>query len=216
LRLLALLERSVGVGLALLCLLGVPPTASPQTPQAGGETIVVIRHGEKPAGGLGQLSCKGLNRSLALPSVLIGRFGTPDFLYAPNPSVRMNDGHILPTYSYLRPLATIEPTAIRLGMPVNTQIGYEQIWKLQRELLQPAHAHSLIFVVWEHFMLRELAKQMLRSYGTSSPKLPDWPDSDFDMMYVFHVWRAGGNDKPQITLEVQSENLGNTLRDTCP
>ena len=41
------------------------------------ETIVCIRHGEKPPGGLGQLTCQGLNRALALPKVLLGKFGTP-------------------------------------------------------------------------------------------------------------------------------------------
>ena len=44
----------------------------------GTETIVVLRHGEKAPGGLGQISCKGLNRALALPKVLIGRFGRAD------------------------------------------------------------------------------------------------------------------------------------------
>ena len=29
------------------------------------ETLICIRHGEKPATGLGQLSCQGLNRALA-------------------------------------------------------------------------------------------------------------------------------------------------------
>lgn len=36
------------------------------------ENIIFIRHAEKPSDGLGQLSCKGLNRSLALPNVIIG------------------------------------------------------------------------------------------------------------------------------------------------
>jgi len=211
----AFLQRTLGTGFVLACLLATQPAAAP-SPQLGTETIVVFRHGEKPPGGLGQLSCKGLNRSLALPSMLIGRFGKPDALYAPDPSVRINDWHILPTYSYLRPLATIEPTAIRLEMPVNTQIGYNQIGKLQHELLRPGYAHSLIFVVWEDFMLRQLAKQMLSDYGSSSAELPDWPDSDYETIYVFHVTHPAGSDKPQITLEVQSENLGNTLKDTCP
>ena len=39
--------------------------------QSKGETIVCIRHGEKPLLGLGQLTCKGLNRALALPQVLL-------------------------------------------------------------------------------------------------------------------------------------------------
>ena len=78
----------------------------------------------------------------------------------------MNEGHGQPTYSYVRPLATIEPTAIRLGMPVNTQIGYDRIDELQQALLEPAYAHSLIFVAWEHIKLFEFAQQMLQSYGT--------------------------------------------------
>jgi len=207
---------SLRIGLIAACLLVNLPTAAPQSPQANGETIVLLRHGEKPAGGLGQLSCKGLNRSLALPSLLIGRYGKPDYIYASNPSVEMNDGHILPTYSYVRPLATIEPTAIRLGMPVNTQIGYDQIGKLQRELLQPEYARSLIFVVWEHVKLREFAQEVLKSYGTGSTEVPDWPNSDYETIYVFHVARSGWNDAPRVTLEIQKEDLGDTLKDTCP
>jgi hypothetical protein len=80
---------------------GISPFSAAQTPQRSEETIVLIRHGEKPPGGLGQLTCKGLNRALALPAVLIGRFGKPDYIYAPNPSMQVNDGNSQPTYSYL-------------------------------------------------------------------------------------------------------------------
>ncbi len=175
----------------------------------------MVRHGEKPPGGLGQLTCKGLNRSLALSSLLIGRFGKPDFIYAPNPSAKVNDGNVVPTYSYVRPLATIEPTAISLGMPVNTQIGYLQISKLQRELLQPAYAHSLIFVAWEHVMLHKFAQHLLKSYGASAAQVPDWPNSDYETIYVFHITRSGADGTPRATLEIQKEDLGNTLSDTC-
>jgi hypothetical protein len=48
------------------------------------ETIVAIRHAEKPPTSLGQLTCKGLNRALALPKVLIPRYGKPDRIYAPD------------------------------------------------------------------------------------------------------------------------------------
>ncbi|ABU43618.1 hypothetical protein AR158_C072L [Paramecium bursaria Chlorella virus AR158] len=47
-----------------------------------GKTIVFVRHGEKPYLGLGQLDCKGLNRSLALPDVLISKYGIPTKIYA--------------------------------------------------------------------------------------------------------------------------------------
>jgi hypothetical protein len=65
-------------------------------------TIVIVRHGEKPAQGLGQLSCRGLNRSLALAPVLLSRYGTPVAIYAPNPAVKKADkGYRMPTSARL-------------------------------------------------------------------------------------------------------------------
>lgn len=203
------------IGIVLACLPATLPTCA-QTPSASGETIVLFRHGEKPPGGLGQLTCKGLNRALALPSVLIGRYGKPDAIYAPNPSVQVNDGNSQPTYSYVRPLATIEPTAIRLAMPVNTQIGFLQIDELQQALLLPAYAHSLIFVAWEHEKLRDFAVQMLKSFGSNPAQVPDWLNSDYETIYVFHITRTGQNATPHATLDIQQEGLTNSLSDACP
>jgi hypothetical protein len=200
----------------LLCLLGCHTSSATHGAQQGGETIVMFRHGEKPPGGLGQLNCKGLNRSLVLPSMLIGRYGKPDLLFAPNPSVEVNDGNPQPTYSYIRPLATIEPTAIRLGLPVNAQIGYDHIEELQRVLLEPAYAHSVIFVAWEHAMLHAFAKQLLESYGTGADQVPDWPSKDYETIYVFHITRSAQGSIPRATLDIQQEGLSSTLSDTCP
>lgn len=55
-------------------------------PQGKVETIVCIRHGEKPLLGLGQLTPRGLNRGLALPEVLLTKFGKPSFIFAPDPN----------------------------------------------------------------------------------------------------------------------------------
>jgi len=199
--------------------IGVLVSALPfeaQNPQASEETIVMIRHGEKPPGGLGQLTCKGLNRALALPSLLVGRYGKPDYIYAPDPSMQVNDGNKQPTYSYIRPLATIEPTAIKLGMPVNAQIGFLQIDDLQKALLQPAYAHSLVFVAWEHIMMYKFAQQMLQSHGGNPAQVPDWPNGDYETIYVFHVTRSDKDATPHVTLDIQKEDLGSTLKDTCP
>ena len=49
------------------------------------ETIVAIRHAEKPSTSLGQLTCKGLNRALALPKVLIPRYGSQTGFMRPIP-----------------------------------------------------------------------------------------------------------------------------------
>lgn len=43
------------------------------------ETIVMIRHGEIPPVEIGQLNCKGLNRSLLLPPFFKTNFPKPQF-----------------------------------------------------------------------------------------------------------------------------------------
>ena len=177
------------------------------------ETIIAIRHGEKPPAGLGQLTCRGLNRALKLPDVLISRFGMPNAIYAPDPAVDVRDGS--PNdYSYVRPLATIEPTAIRLGMPVNAQIGFTDIARLQSELTAPINANARIFVVWEHLMLNEFARQMLRSYGKDPSVVPEWPNEDYDRIYIFKI--AQNQGKPTLTFQVDYEHLNASLSDTCP
>ncbi len=177
------------------------------------ETIVAIRHAEKPLGGLGQLSCEGLNRALALPKVLIARFGRPDAIYAPNPGVEVNDGG-KQMYSYVRPLITIEPTAIALGMPVNAQIGFLDIEKLQSELTAPVYNHALIFVAWEHFMLNQLARKMLQSFGDDPSAVPPWPNSDYDRIYVFTIRGNGASRK--LVFREEHEGLNGSLSDSCP
>lgn len=176
------------------------------------ETIVAIRHAEKPKEGLGQLSCKGLNRALALPSVLTKRFGRPDAIYAPNPSPRILDE--LHLYFYVRPLTTIEPTAISLGMPVNTKVGYNQIKTLRTELTARSNRSKLIFVAWEHTELNDFAKLMLRSFGQDASAVPKWPDDDYDRIYIFKI--ADNHGKPSLTFQTDQEGLNDSLKDTCP
>jgi hypothetical protein len=177
------------------------------------ETIIAIRHAEKPPGGLGQLTCQGLNRALALPKVLIGRYGKPDSIYAPDPADQVNEGSER-RYSYVRPLVTIEPTAIALGMPVNAQIGLADIGRLQSELTAPPNTHAVIFVAWEHEMLNKFAQQMLRSYGDNPALVPDWPNNDYDRIYVFKIQQTGGRLK--LSFRVEHEDLDRTLSDSCP
>lgn len=182
----------------------------------GTETIVVMRHGEKPPGGRGQLSCKGLNRALALPKVLTGRFGRADAIFAPNPAVTMKEGALATTkYSYVRPLATIEPTAIALGLPVHTQIGFPEIDALQAAVTAPEYANSTVFIAWEHKYARDFARQMLGSYGLDRGEAPPWDSDDYETLYVFRITRAAGK-APAMTFRVEQEGLSGSLADTCP
>ncbi len=209
-------QRLLLQGLILSFTSGPLPFLAAQAMHAGGETIVMVRHGEKPPAGLGQLTCRGLNRSLALAPLLIARYGKPDAIDAPDPADEIQEWKPGPLYSYVRPLATIEPTAIRLGMPVNTQIGFDQIGQLQQALLQPVYAHSLIFVAWEHDHLYRFAQETLQSYGEGAALLPPWPGWDYGTIYVFHVTRLENGGKPHVTLNIQQENLGGILTNTCP
>lgn len=201
-------KHRIAFCLLIVCLRGLQAAATAQE-----ETIVAVRHGEKPVAGLGQLTCKGLNRSLALPRVLIPRYGKPDLIYAPNPAVQVTDQSNT-KYSYVRPLAMIEPTAIQLGLPVNAQIGLEDIDSLQKELTQPANAHALIFVAWEHQLLNKFAKRMLQAYGKDPSAVPDWPNEDYDRIYVFKIKQKGG--KAELTFTVDKEQLTDSLSDSCP
>ena len=84
-----------------------------------------------------------------LPPVLDAKFDRPDYLFAHDPAIHVHDGHNGP-YSYVRPLATIGPTAIRLGMNTNALIGFTQIDHLQQELALPQYASAKVFIAWEH------------------------------------------------------------------
>ena len=189
------------------------PSPTPQTtPTAAAETIVFFRHGEKPPNGLGQLTCRGLNRALALPPVLLAKFGRPDYLFAPNPAVKVRDG-TLEGYDYIRPLATIEPTAIYLGMPVNTDFGYDAIGPLAHELTQPHYAGKLIFVAWEHRMLDEMVKRLMIRFGGNGAEVPPWPADDYDSLYVLRIDRH--NAANPISFTHDHEGLDGLSAD-CP
>ena len=154
------------------------------------ETIVLIRHGEKPAGGLGQLNCQGLNRSLALPRVLIAKFGKPAFIFAPNPQQETSENG--QRYDYIRPLATIEPTAIQLGLPVNAHFGFLDIRGIQNELTQTKYHDALVFVAWEHELLAEMVKGLVAQGGGDPTVVPAWGHDDYDSIYIVKLARING------------------------
>lgn len=205
------MKSRIGAGFTgLLVLLGFWASA----PMAAGqEVIVAIRHGEKPPGGLGQLNCTGLNRALALPKVLVPRFGKPDAIFAPDPAYGVND-RSKTDYSYVRPLITIEPTAIALGMPVNAEIGFKDITQLQTAVTAPVFANARVYIAWEHVMLNEFAKQIMQSYGDDPAAVPDWPNSDYDRIYLFTITQDQG--KPKLAFRIEHEGLDGKLSETCP
>ena len=175
-----------------------PASTAPTT-----ETIVFFRHGEKPAGGYGQLTCQGLQRALALPPVLIGRYGSAQYLFAPNPAVMVPDP--AGSFYYVRPIATIEPTAIRLGLPLNTRYGYNDTAGLEAELTSPVYAGATVFVAWEHQYLQAIVQDLMNRYGGGTP-VPAWVSGDFDSVYVVRLTTASGATTAQFTHDAEGLN----------
>jgi hypothetical protein len=169
---------------------GPAGAAPPATQTPATQTIVFLRHGEKPALGLGQLNCQGLNRALALPSVIAREFGRPDAIFAPDPAREKSDGGRM--YDYVRPLATVEPSAIFFGLPVEAGIGFLDTPALVRQLDAPEYRGALMLVGWEHHKIVDAVQQIMAENGGDPALIPDWKDDDFDSLYVIRITRAEG------------------------
>lgn len=201
---------AVCVALALSALAIAAPATLAQDPVTT-QTIVLLRHGEKPAAGLGQLDCQGLNRALALPAVLARRFGRPAAIFAPNPATKVRDpGGV---FDYVRPLATIEPTAIALGLPVDASVGFTDIDGLQRRLGEPHLHDALVFVAWEHMRIEMVVRSLLARHNGDAAAVPAWRDEDFDSIYVVRIARRG--NRASASFEHTHEGLNNQPRH-CP
>jgi hypothetical protein len=205
------------------------------------ETIVLVRHGEKPDAGLGQLSCQGLNRALALPAVIARLFGKPAAIFAPDPAGMKFDRARAPgaggvekprggaacsddrdeggaagpaaEYYYVRPLATIEPSAVRFGMPLNTQFRFDDVAGLQLALEQPAYHDRFVLAAGEHKELEKLARNLARLHHGDPNAVPHWCGDDFDSLYVLRIeW---GDTGETMRFEKMQEGL-NGLPLSCP
>jgi hypothetical protein len=152
------------------------------------ETIALIRHGEKPPAGLGQLDCQGLNRALALPSIIRKTFGAPAAIYAPNPAEQKADNGTL--YDYVRPLATVEPAAVAFGLPLHASIGQLRIDDLRQQLDLPVYHDAFVLVGWEHRELVPLAQALLKEHGGDPAQVPEWSNDDFDSIYLLKIRRS--------------------------
>lgn len=197
--------KPLGAALALVLAISGPVHADAP------ERIVFVRHGEKPPLGLGQLDCQGLNRALALPPVIAALIGRPAAIFAPDPAAQKRDGGI--AYDYVRPLATVEPTAIALGLPVHADLAVDDIVGLQQALEQPAYRQASILVGWEHHLIDEAVRRMVAAHGGPAGDVPNWRDDDYDSIYLVRLaWTGGG---ATARFEVAHEGL-NGQPTACP
>lgn len=171
----------------------------------GTQTLVFLRHAEKPAMGLGQLNCQGLNRAIDLSELLPKEFGKADFIFAANPSRHVEEGAGDLSYSYLRPLMTVGPSAIKLGLPINIDYNANDTSDLAAELLRDKYHDSTIYTAWSHGYLPELVNKVAEEASGKKVKLvEDWTGDDFDSVLVLTLRWVNG----KATLEYENYKQG--------
>lgn len=185
--------------------LSLESSESRAQPVDGIQTLVFLRHAEKPAGGLGQLNCQGLNRAIDLATLLPEKFGKANYVFAANPTRNVEEGELDNSYSYIRPLMTISPSAIKLGLPVNIEYSANDTSDLADELLHDRYHNSIIYTAWSHGYLPELINKVAReAVGEKRTITDDWASNDFDSLYVLTLtWHNG-----KATLDSQTYKQG--------
>ena len=155
--------------------LSLESSESRAQPADGTQTLVFLRHAEKPEGGLGQLNCQGLNRAIDLSTLLPEKFGKADYVFAANPTRNVEEGELDNSYSYIRPLMTISPAAIKLGLPVNIEFSANDTSDLARELLDEKYHNSTIYTAWSHGYLPDLINKVAgNAVGERQKITDDW------------------------------------------
>jgi hypothetical protein len=181
------LFRQAGKVVPILFLSALHPYSTTAQERAATQTIVFIRHAEKPKGGFGQLTCQGLNRTLALAPMIAQSFGKPDAIFAPNPSHPKMDAGV--PYDYVRPLATVEPTAVLFGLPVDVSLDLYDTRGLVAALekRRARDRDVFILVAWEHKQIAPMVRALLSDRGADVAdikQVEDWEKEDLDSMYV--------------------------------
>ncbi|WP_454565592.1 histidine phosphatase family protein [Pseudomonas sp. AIG] len=194
--------------------LSLESSESRAQPVDGTQTLVFLRHAEKPEGGLGQLNCQGLNRAIDLSTLLPEKFGKADYVFAANPTRNVEEGELDNSYSYIRPLMTISPAAIKLGLPVNIEFSANDTSDLARELLEDKYHNSTIYTAWSHGYLPELINKVAgKAVGEKQNITEDWAGNDFDSLYVLTLTWHNGKASLQSHSYKQGLDHG---KETCP
>lgn len=194
--------------------LSLESSESRAQPADGTQTLVFLRHAEKPEGGLGQLNCQGLNRAIDLSTLLPEKFGKADYVFAANPTRNVEEGELDNSYSYIRPLMTISPAAIKLGLPVNIEFSANDTSDLARELTADKYHNSTIYTAWSHGYLPELINKVAgKAVGGKQSITDDWSGDDFDSLYVLTLTWHNGKASLQSHSYKQGLDHG---KETCP
>lgn len=171
----------VAMGVSLAGLLGWLGVGAAQENFLAGNTVLIVRHAEKPEVGSG-LTAVGEARAKAYvkyfePFRLGDVTVAVDALYAGADSENS-----------VRPRLTLEPLSKATGLKLDTSVGTKEPAKLVEMLRTQAHPkHPLI--AWRHGQMGGL----LAAFGARTDLLPGgkWPEEVFDWVVVLRFDGAG-------------------------
>ncbi len=180
-------------GIAMIAAPGVSDAAPAAVP--AGDTIMLIRHAEKPPGkgpphgitadgieSAGSLTVAGWTRAGALVRLFAPAAGDPPAgLYRPGAlwaaDPRGDAGQ--------RPLQTVAPLAALLGLTVDIRFDKFQVDVLAAAL---AETSGIALVSWQH----EEIPAIVAAFGSVSPAPPrNWPDARYDLVWALTRTDAG-------------------------
>ncbi len=153
--------------------------------------IVFIRHGEKPEKG-GNLTCKGLNRSMMLPALIAKKFGVPDFVYVPALKLGDKTGHS-------RMFETAVPLAVRYNLNIDTKFEETDSAGVANDIKEKK---GTVLVVWEHKNISPIIHALGLKYAN------EWASDDYDSIIII-TFKDG-----KATLTTDKEGLNPS--DDCP
>jgi hypothetical protein len=156
------------------------------------QTVVIIRHGEKPEKGK-NLNCQGLNRSLKLPAVLYSKFGIPGNIYVPSLDNNISTGHA-------RMFQTVIPLAAKYNLKINSRYAEMDIAALAREI---KGKKGFVLVVWQHSTIPSI----VRALGVQGFSM-HWGENDYDSIWIINF--------PKGIAKITFDKEGLTPSTSCP
>jgi hypothetical protein len=156
------------------------------------QTVVIIRHGEKPPKGK-NLNCQGLNRSLKLPAVLYSKFGIPGSIYVPSLDNNISTGHA-------RMFETVIPLAVKYNLKINSRYTEMDTVALAKEIKSQK---GVVLVVWQHSIIPSIVRALgIRGFSMQ------WGGSDYDSIWIIN-FRKG-------IAKITFDKEGLTPSSACP
>jgi hypothetical protein len=169
------------------------------------ETLYMIRHVEAHPGSSwddGNYVAAGQWRALSLPNALLGKI-SPSEVWSIDPAQVFPGALITPgnsDWSYIRATLTVEPYAIENNLPYHLVSNFGLAAPNSPQLTSAfffnggTFSNQKILLSWEHLHIPTTVNALLASYfpNGGAPTAPDWPDSDYDTIWIV-TFDAAGN-----------------------